>query len=97
MVADGLSRAEIGHEIVVSYDEGPNRDAMWRYVFEAQDALSPAGMTELQRERVESIRQAISSLRDSRLPVGRQRVAELAGVDRKTLNRYIDNGWVTLD
>ena len=39
MVADGLTRTEIMHEILRSYDEHtPDRDAMRRYVFEVQDA-----------------------------------------------------------
>jgi hypothetical protein len=100
VLIEDRSDADIGHDIVVSYDEGPARSRMHQYVEEARaeararPAEFPAGLTNWQRQKIAIIPEAVSYLRRTTGRVSVASVARRIEVDRGTVTAWIKKGLV---
>jgi hypothetical protein len=111
VIDERLSNQEIGHLIVVSYDEGPARIEMEGYVNEARvelrsrTDLEPNRRPRLIPDAEEAVRDAVASLRITRTRLTwvnvatwmRDNVAECDSLSEKTLRGWRDEDhWPSL-
>jgi hypothetical protein len=85
--------ADIGHLILVSFDEGPARDEMWEHVNEARREARqarPDGMTDYARRKIPEILETRRTLRRAT----RQQVYKVTAVDPGTQRAWEKKGWL---